>query len=280
MPKLLFLCYNPLMINLIPKMKANEYSITTWAHATNKHLHSDWEFTTLLGGKAVDIVNDVEYPQHYGSIILLGPQHIHQQLEKEPITRLDFCISDELFREDCEYLRPGLYEELYAIKTPIILSLNIHIYQDFMERLSALQNMSFSKNNNGKQIAHSLIFYLLGLYLEKQDSNSKSTNNQLSEFIHKLHTYEFFQKSIEEIIDETNYSHSQFLVLFKQHTGKTLISYLTELRMSYAEKLLTHTNMPILNIANTVGYTTQSFFTQTFKKFYKCTPSEHRKRKK
>ena len=68
------------------------------------------------------------------------------------------------------------------------------------------------------------------------------------------------------------------LILGPSDTGKTLISYLTEVRISYAEKMLMHTDMTVLNIANSVGYSNQSFFTQTFKKYFQCSPTEYRKR--
>ena len=97
------------------------------------------------------------------------------------------------------------------------------------------------------------------------------------QFISKLQNPEFFSKKVEDLVAETNYNHSYFLKMFKKQTGQTLISYITELRMNHATQLLLMSNMTVIQIANTLGYNSPSFFTQKFRQYFNVTPEQYRK---
>lgn len=65
--------------------------------------------------------------------------------------------------------------------------------------------------------------------------------------------------------------------IFKRYLNKTPNEYLTELRLRKSMELLKNTDMTILEISYAVGFSGASYFTETFHKFYECTPSEYRK---
>jgi len=71
---------------------------------------------------------------------------------------------------------------------------------------------------------------------------------------------------------------SQFKVLFKKHTAKTLGQHLLMLRMEKAKALLVNTDMPIGIVADSIGYSDQSAFTRRFQNYYGITPSQYTKR--
>jgi transcriptional regulator GlxA family with amidase domain len=55
-------------------------------------------------------------------------------------------------------------------------------------------------------------------------------------------------------------SETQFKKLFKQHTGMTVMKYVTKLRMEKALALITHTDYPLKIIGEKVGYKEPSTF--------------------
>ncbi|MDY3919376.1 MAG: response regulator [Candidatus Limivivens sp.] len=65
--------------------------------------------------------------------------------------------------------------------------------------------------------------------------------------------------------------------LFKQETGCTFISYLTDLRIQRAVHLLTTTEMAVFLIASHVGYRDYFYFAKVFKKITGTTPTAYRK---
>ena len=64
---------------------------------------------------------------------------------------------------------------------------------------------------------------------------------------------------------------------FKKLFGETIFNYTKNLRMGKAKNLLIHTQKPIYEIADMVGYKNPTHFTAAFKKNEKKTPKEFRK---
>lgn len=64
---------------------------------------------------------------------------------------------------------------------------------------------------------------------------------------------------------------------FKRHIGKSVIDYLIDKRISVAKVLLETTNHSMDQISQIVGFNSQSYFNQIFKKKLGITPSKYRK---
>ncbi|WP_417799239.1 helix-turn-helix transcriptional regulator [Tenacibaculum sp.] len=64
---------------------------------------------------------------------------------------------------------------------------------------------------------------------------------------------------------------------FKKMFGTTIFNYTKQVRMNKAKSLLIHTQKPIYEVADMVGYKNPTHFTAAFKKYEKTTPKEFRK---
>ena len=64
---------------------------------------------------------------------------------------------------------------------------------------------------------------------------------------------------------------------FKQYKGISPISYLIKLRIKHAKDLLITTNNSIAQISESCGFSSQSYFSQVFRKETGMTPNEFRK---
>ncbi len=84
--------------------------------------------------------------------------------------------------------------------------------------------------------------------------------------------------TISEIADAVHLTPEYCCAVFKKHTGKTLIQYITEQRIELAKQLLFLYNLPLQSVAEQVGYTDYSYLTRVFKKRTGFTPSEYRQR--
>jgi len=67
--------------------------------------------------------------------------------------------------------------------------------------------------------------------------------------------------------------------LFKQETGQTVMSYVTDVKINQAKVLLHDTNLSILAISERLGYYDSSHFGRIFKKVTGYTPREFRNNK-
>lgn len=66
--------------------------------------------------------------------------------------------------------------------------------------------------------------------------------------------------------------------IFKKETGKSLITYVNEVKMNRAAKLLEDEHLKIKDIAHMVGMDDQLYFNKVFHRFYQMSPREYRKK--
>lgn len=86
----------------------------------------------------------------------------------------------------------------------------------------------------------------------------------------------FIYYYVDTLCKELNINKSYFCKLFKEDTGYTYSKYLNVFRIEKRKKLLLNTDMSLIDIAISVGFNSQNYFTMVFKKFVKMTPTEFR----
>lgn len=64
---------------------------------------------------------------------------------------------------------------------------------------------------------------------------------------------------------------------FKEETGKTITTYINEIKIAEAKRLLTTSNLPHAQIAAHLGFSSQNYFITVFKRVTNKTPSEYQK---
>lgn len=65
--------------------------------------------------------------------------------------------------------------------------------------------------------------------------------------------------------------------VFRRKTGKSLVEYITGVKMNAAKEMLTHSDKPVSQIASQLGYGNFSYFSQLFRDSFSLSPSEYRK---
>lgn len=92
---------------------------------------------------------------------------------------------------------------------------------------------------------------------------------------------EHYQDSGLKVSDIAGYlkiSESRLSVIFKEDTGKTLIQYLTAVRIGKAKKLLDTTEYKVYEVAELVGYNNSQYLSNVFAKETGCFPLEYKNR--
>jgi len=83
--------------------------------------------------------------------------------------------------------------------------------------------------------------------------------------------------TVKDVASSVNLHPGYLQRLFKEQTGKTILSVLTEIRMEKAKMLLLHTDIPVADISDYVGSGSRQYFHALFKKRFHMTPVEFRK---
>ena len=81
-----------------------------------------------------------------------------------------------------------------------------------------------------------------------------------------------------EIADALFLSRSNLSTRFKEESGENLSDFILKEKIEEAKRLLRYTDKPIVAISSYLGFSSQSHFTHTFKKFSELSPAEYRKR--
>ena len=88
---------------------------------------------------------------------------------------------------------------------------------------------------------------------------------------------DFEELTLEWIAEQLHFSPTYIRQLFRQETGEKVAEYIIRKRMEKAAKLLLKTDMKILDVAYSCGYSNQRYFASSFKKYYECTPTDFKK---
>ncbi len=113
------------------------------------------------------------------------------------------------------------------------------------------------------------------LTLSSSAATEKPTVGQLTmRYISKHFTERI---TVKEVCSALGYSKSTVLSAFKREFGTTVNTYLNNMRLAQAKRLLTEGNTTINEIALRSGFADQSYFSKVFSAKYKMTPSEYRK---
>ena len=82
--------------------------------------------------------------------------------------------------------------------------------------------------------------------------------------------------SVDEICSHLGVGASYFSAVFKKETGVSFVTYLTQVRMNEAQRLLDTTDEKSYIIAGLVGYEEPNYFSYVFKKHFGISPSKYR----
>lgn len=83
--------------------------------------------------------------------------------------------------------------------------------------------------------------------------------------------------SLNVLAEEFHLSAQYISQLFKNEIGVNFLTYLINIRMEQAKKLLLSTDYAVTEVAERSGYTDYRVFTKAFKKAEGVTPSQYRK---
>ncbi|NOU93596.1 response regulator [Paenibacillus sp. LMG 31456] len=107
-----------------------------------------------------------------------------------------------------------------------------------------------------------------------EDKLHKSSIEQVKEYIQAHLAGDI---TLTEAAARVHLNPSYLSQLFKQQLNRNFVDYIVEVRMEAAKRLLCCTSLRINEVADRVGYADVAYFSNTFKKWNGCTPSEFRK---
>ena len=129
---------------------------------------------------------------------------------------------------------------------------------------------------------HGLLQVLLIYISRKQNLNVISDSSfQLSKecALAKRYIDANYAKNITlDVLAEITHINKFYLAhSFTECMGQSPINYLTEKRLDASKQLLANSNLSVAQVASNTGFSSQSYFSQIFKKKVGITPQQYRK---
>ena len=245
-----------------------------------EHCHEYWEIIIFLSDNQSHTVNSISTSHSMGDVIFLRPKkdvHLYNFTfnKKETHHRhRDIYVSDKDMKAWCNLISTDLYDNLISPTAPIQMKLPFSTINHLEELLfpwtfNQVQNASIIKN-----LHFSAVITLLAMLKSTQAPTMPT--QWLNAFVDSLSNPENFSSSIDDLIANIPYSHCHICREFKKATGQTVVNFFIAKKINYAAHLLTNTNLRILDVSSTVGYTSPKNFISQFTKTFKMSPSKWR----
>lgn len=143
------------------------------------------------------------------------------------------------------------------------------------EGLERLKNvLSFEDIDEYREGLMEWIMKLRESICESDDSEAKMKIKAAVEYVKENYMKDLNMAVVSNYIS-MNYSMLSYL--FKQYTGTNFVNYLKDIRIREAKKLLTETDMKIIEVSRAVGYDNEKHFMKTFRAEFGVSPGEYRK---
>ncbi len=254
---------------------------------TLPHWHTHTEMVCTLKGTTYVYINGQQHTCPEGEIQLIPANSLHGIVPKGHSIYTAIVIGDELLT--------SLYTDFHLApilksyeNNPFTHPLHISTSDDAYLMLHSTFQRITQEHSEKKDHYQALIKLELCRFFSLLKRNytqpefpphlqTSSQTNYIKNAIEYL-TLHFTEKiTIAHMCHITNLSEQHFSRIFKAHTGKTFVEYLTLFRLEQAQKLLIHSNLPITQIPEVTGFCNANYFSRIYKKRYGQPPSKTRK---
>ena len=263
-----------------PSTNKNFFIHYTSGPYLERHCHNYWEFNIITRGKVLHKIGNLERVVDENTLLVIRPDDAHSlnNATNHEIAYINIGVREEVLKNILSALSPNLYESLLDgpyVELKISKSSTIYFINMF-NRLHTSISDEYTSNNLLSTIFISVIRELLAF--NNKTPQTQNYSPTVNEFIEYMRKTENLTLSIADIIKDMNYSHCHIIRLFKKETGTTPSQYFLKIKLNYARNLLETTNLSVVDIAATVGFSSLGHFTEVFKKQYSLPPANYRRK--
>lgn len=241
------------------------------------HHHIEYEIVYIVEGEGNFYIDNKQIPVKPGSVILVEPnvKHCLRNTSKEYLYyAIVFNISALGPENDC------CRKIMEQIKINDTLNLPEDMINQIVEVADKANLKIFGQEFKIKTLLYQIISYIIeskqymqfAKALDYMDCHSKSV-----QLVCKYIQQHFSEKiDYDELLNQSNYSKSQFIKIFKKETGMNVTDYINQYRIENACLSLLKTNKNITEIAMENGFNNIQYFSKRFKEIMNCTPKEYK----
>lgn len=238
-----------------------------------EHTHHFTELFYVTQGKGKFLIEHQSFPVKENDLVIINPNVSHTEtgLKDEPLEYIVLGIN-------------GL--EFINSDTDLSSSFSIHNFSHYKKEmyfyLKTLLQEIREKDDNFESVCQNLLEILIWNIVRKTQKNvSVAPTRRITKecrFIEQYLNDHFTENITLQTLSDTTYLNKYYLVhSFKNYKGISPINFTIEKRINVSKHLLETSNYPISKISSMVGFSSQSYYSQVFRKETGMTPNEYRK---
>ncbi|MCL6458764.1 MAG: AraC family transcriptional regulator [Gorillibacterium sp.] len=250
------------------------------------HWHSDLEFLYVYDGTLRMGVNSEARILHKGDIAICSSGDIHYYDSRDSCSTILLVIFNPQLIGS-----PGGWPKDTRLASPFIASCEQNSEMDssiYKKMVGIMQELFRETEQNQKYhelLITGMLFELCGLILRhvpcepadpKKDKRRIVSMRIMQEVLEYLEANYMRVITLEDAARQANMSLFHFSRFFKSISGMSYTSYLNNIRINQAEKMISTTNKTMIDIALECGFTNVRTFNRVFKQLRAQTPSDLR----
>ena len=222
-----------------------------------------------------------------GNIYFINPNEVHSIHTTGPIqTRTIVFSRDAIDLSPSHFFHKEFVEPLWdgRLKLPRVLTPEHPAYEAIFNQMEQLKaNYMYAPNYKAGRLGILMGICTAILPYCTLDENAlpmPDTNNvTVKSCLIYLHNHYKHKITLEKIATHLNLNPNYLCTVFRQHTGQSIFTHLTHIRIEHGARLLETTDLPVSEIALLAGFRTDCLFYRKFKEIMGTTPQAYRKQK-
>ena len=239
------------------------------------HTHNHAELFYIVGGKGQFLIEDHLYPVNTNHLVIINPNVTHTEvsLNAQPLEYIvlgiegvelsitensngQFCILDHFESMDITSCLRNILREM-ELKQPG--------YEDICQAFMEILIIRLMRST--------------GLSVPAEPQNS--VGNHQCAAVRRYIDHHFKESlTLDQLAEEAHMNKFYLSHAFKQEYGISPINYMISRRLEESKYLLAETDLSMSQIAQLLGFSSLSYFSQVFRRTQESTPMEYRQQNK
>ncbi|MEE0374693.1 MAG: AraC family transcriptional regulator [Lachnospiraceae bacterium] len=255
-------------------------------HCIEWHWHTEFEFVYVETGTVYFGISDKQFALSEGQGVFINSKILHRYFSQGNAIVPNFVLmpyfiaaQDSLIYQ--KYVLPIMSSPMdYQIFSQDIpwQAQALSLMREIMAAQEKASDVELVNSYLIQKIWHILYQNTDIEHMGKKENYSASSQARLQLMMQYIHQKSAYNISLSDIADQAKVSKSTALNLFQRYLGISPVTYLINYRLQEAAKLLASTEKKVTVISKDTGFDSVDYFCKAFKKYYKLTPTEYRKK--
>ena len=236
------------------------------------HTHSYTELFYIIGGDGQFQIDEKLFPVHSNQLVVVNPNIIHTEVSYEAHP-LEYIV---LGIEGVELTIPGSDEARYCI----------YSFPENNDVLTCMQQVLQEMQACRPEYQTACLAYMDIILVQLMRNASVSVtptssrfpaNRQCASVRQYIDQHYKESLTLDMLAEKVSINKFYMAHAFKREYGVSPINYLISCRIREGKKLLSETDLSLSQIATVLGFSSSSYFSQSFRNAEGISPTEYRK---